>query len=313
MTTRRTFLAALAAAAIRGAEPLPLIDDTRFERGLSVLKATAGVRIPAGDIAPFGATRKPVWTAAQWYSHFNLAEAKRVRLPTGSSRFFDGAKEVTFGAASSREADIILALNGRKEYGDRAPAAGEPWPHLLVEQNLTNRPKMVDVQSIPFGIEYRLLKSQAFHLPGWDDQRHTAQFLLYVTIQNGNHASQGFGDYFWFGVPMYDARSPLPRRFTAPDNGSALKVGTGKYIFLPDGKQYTTRPAKDGAWVRIHRDLLPLMREGLETAWQAGYLQDSHRPEDYELSGMNMGWEVTGPLNVAMQVRGLTLTAVSKL
>ena len=31
---------------------------------------------------------------------------------------------------------------------------------------------------------------------------------------------------------------------------------------------------------------------------------------DYQLAGMNMGWEVTGPLDVAMQARGLGLAAV---
>ena len=110
---------------------------------------------------------------------------------------------------------------------------------------------------------------------------------------------------------MYDARSPLPSRFTAPDKGSALKLGTGKFIYMPAGEEYTTRPAKDGKWVTIDRDLLPLMRQALESAWTAGYLRDSHRPGDYELGGMNMGWEVTGPLDVAMQVRGLSLAATN--
>ena len=33
---------------------------------------------------------------------------------------------------------------------------------------------------------------------------------------------------------------------------------------------------------------------------------------DYCLGGMNTGWEVTGPINVEMQVRGLRLEAVMK-
>jgi hypothetical protein len=61
--------------------------------------------------------------------------------------------------------------------------------------------------------------------------------------------------------------------------------------------------------VTIDRDLLPLVQEGLVTAWQRGYLQDSHEKSDYCLGGMNTGWEVTGPLDVEMQVAGLRLEA----
>ena len=279
---------------------------------MKVWQATPGVHKLAGEIKPPGAPGEPVWTAAQWYSHFNLADAKRAPLRSGSSRFFDGAKAVTFGVAGSPEADVIFALDGHKEYGDRAPEEGDPWPHLLVEQELTHHPVLPALQSVPLRIQYRLLKSQAFHLPGWDDHRHTAQFLLYITIQNGNHGSPGFRDYLWFGVPMYDARTPFPKRFTAPDKGSAKKLGTGKFIFLPGAEEYAAKPAKDGEWVTLDHDLLPLMRESLESAWSAGYLLDSKWPADYQLAGMNLGWEVTGPLDVAMQVRGLSLTAVNQ-
>jgi hypothetical protein len=30
---------------------------------------------------------------------------------------------------------------------------------------------------------------------------------------------------------------------------------------------------------------------------------------DYRLEAMNMGWEVTGPMNVTMQIRGFNLQA----
>ena len=76
--------------------------------------------------------------------------------------------------------------------------------------------------------------------------------------------------------------------------------------------KYTPQSAHDRDWVTIDRDLLPLVREGLEMAWERGYLKDSHNPADYRLGGMNTGWEVTGPVDVEMQVRGLRLEAVPK-
>lgn len=312
-TTRRTFLASVAGASLlRGANSQPLIEDARFQRGLKVWQPTPGAHTLAGTIKPAGASGEPVWGVAQWYSHFNLVDAKRELLPSGSSRFFDGAKAVTFGAPGSPEADVIFALDGHKEYGEQAPEKGDPWPHLLVEGELTSHPILPTLHVVPFHIEYRLLKSQPIHTPGWDEQRHTAQFLLYITIQNGNRNSAGYRDYLWFGVPMYDARYDLPKRHTAADEGSAKKQATGKFIFSPGGEEYATKPAKDGEWVTIDRDLIPLMREALEAAWSAGFLLESRRPDDYQLGGMNMGWEVTGPLDVAMQVRNLNLAAINE-
>ena len=312
-STRRSFLYTLAGAALlRSDTAIPLIDDPRFERGLNVWLPTPGVHTLAGAIKPQGAPGQPAWGAAQWYSRFNLANAPRQVMVSGSSRFFDGAKAVTFGAPGSPEADIIFAVNGHTEYGEHAPEKGDAWVHLVMEQDLIRHPILPALHAVPFRIEYRLLKSQAFHVAGWDDQRHTAQFLLYVTIQNGNHASKGYGDYLWFGVPMYDARSDLPERYAAPDISSAKKPGTGKFIYVPGGGQYTTKPAKDGDWVTIDRDLLPLMRDAMDAAWTAGFLKDSRRPDDYLLSAMNVGWEVTGPIDAAMQVRRLSLAAVNE-
>ena len=96
------------------------------------------------------------------------------------------------------------------------------------------------------------------------------------------------------------------------DKGTDHKPATGKFIFKPSDEQYTTESAHNGDWVVIEKDLLPLIREGLETAWQRGYLQDSQKMVDYRLMAMNTGWEVTGPLDVEMQVAGLRLETVLK-
>jgi hypothetical protein len=305
MISRRSFLGTLGLAATVRAGPLALIDDPRFERGCVVWKPEAGKKVRAGVIRPAGAAGEPAWGLAQWYSRFNLADAKPEQLESGALRFFDGAKAVTFGAG-----DVILALDGRTEYRDHAPERGDPWPHLLVEQTLREKPFIPQLDAVSLKISYRLLKSETFKPPGWDERRHTAQFLFYLTVQNGNRQSPGFGDYLWFGVPMYDARYPIPHRYTALDKGSSKKRGTGKFIFNPGGEQYTTQSAHDRKWITIDRDLLPLIREALDSAWERGYLADSRDVADYRLGGMNMGWEVTGPLNAAMQVRGLSLEAV---
>jgi len=298
--TRRVFLAGMAAAP---ATLRSLVADPKFKCGFRIWSPEPGAHRSQGLLRTPDMAAEPVWGLAQWYSRFTLAEARREVLTDGALLFSDGAKAVTF------DGDLILALNGITEYGGHAPERGQPWPHLLAEQQFHSELRLTQMRAVPFHISYRLLRSKKCEPQGFDEQRHTAQFVLYVTVRNGNRASKGYGDYFWFGVPMYDARYRLPRRHAAKDQGSPKKQGTGKFIFNPGGAVYATHPASDGDWVSIEKDLLPLMHEGLEAAWDAGFLAESHDKGDFHFGSMNCGWEVTGPWDVAMQIRGLELGA----
>lgn len=288
---------------------IALLDDTRWERGLIVWSPTPGRHVKQGELHPWPDRVAPEWGVAQWHSQFTLAGSKREGLSSGAVRFSDGAKAVTFGPSGADQADLILALDATGEYGERSSQPGDPWPHLLVERRLIEHPAVTEAASIRFQIEYRLLKARAEKRPGWNDRRHTAQFVFYVTLQNLNRDSSGHGDYLWFGVLLYDRRHRFPPAYAARDVGSAKKKGTGKFIFQPDFKRLSKQSPHDGEWATIDADVLPMMREALDAAWQRGYLQDSKDPADYRLGGMNMGWEITGPIDAAVQVRGLNLEA----
>ncbi|MGM0487566.1 MAG: hypothetical protein ACQESR_12505 [Planctomycetota bacterium] len=304
-------LLASAAAVACAEQVIPLLDDTRFERGFTVWSPEPGSHVSQGGIRPRPREDGPVWGLAQWHSRFTLAEAERTERDDGSVRYFDGAKSVVFFPRDA-DADLALGLDGATEYRRKAPALGDPWPHLLAERSLAACPRLTGLETLRFSIRYRLVRVRLEEPPGHDPRRHTAQFVFYITVRNRNRQSPGFGDYYWFGVPMYDARYRLPREHKAKDLGSDRKPATGKFIFNPGGEVYTSQSAHDGDWVTIERDLLPLVREGLETAWQRGYLRDSRDPADYGLGGMNTGWEVTGCWNVEMQIDRLRLEAVPK-
>ncbi len=291
---------------------VPLLDDTRFERGFTVWSPSPGKHVREGAIRPGNNGAEPIWGLAQWHSRHTLAATEPQQLPGGAVRFFDGAKSVTFFPPGS-EADIAFGLRGTVEYEGKAPATGDPWPHLLAERALAAHPPITELEALPFSVQYRLVQEEVSRPQGFASQRHTAQFVFYITVQNRNQDSPGYGDYYWFGVTMYDTRYRVPEAHMAADAGSDRKPATGKFIFNPAGDRYTAQSAHDRQWVTIDRDLLPLVREGLETAWQRGYLKDSRDPADYRLGGMNTGWEVTGPIDVEMQLRSLRLDAVPKL
>lgn len=290
---------------------IALLTDTRFESGFTVWKPKSGQHVAQGTIRPRDVPQEPVWGLAQWFSRFSLANAPKQTFPDGRVRYFDGAKSVTF-FPREHEADIALALNGNIEYEGKAPEPGVPWPHLLAERSLHSHPAISELRSVHLHVRYRLVKEKIFRPQGFDKRRHTAQFVFYITVQNQNPKSDGFLDYYWFGVPMYDTRYRIPPAHKAVDLASDRKLGTGKFIFNPGGDRYTNQSAHDRKWITINQELLPLMREGLETAWQQGYLLDSRNLADYQLTSMNTGWEVTGPIDVEVQISDLKLIALRK-
>ena len=79
------------------------------------------------------------------------------------------------------------------------------------------------------------------------------------------------------------------------------------FIFTPAGGTYAEESAQDGGWVRVDRDLVDLLRESLTAAWSKGFLTESRDPADYRLTGINLGWEVPGILDVSVALRGLGL------
>jgi hypothetical protein len=58
-------------------------------------------------------------------------------------------------------------------------------------------------------------------------------------------------------------------------------------------------------------DLLPHLLKGLQEAAQRGYLK-SPDPHDYAVANMNLGWEIPGTFDAAVQVQGLEIFMVSK-
>ncbi len=284
----------------RPAGTVELIQDGAFARGFKVYDPKPGKHVVRGLMQVEPAAGEPIWGLAQWSSRYSLAGVPAERLASGGVRFADDAKAVTFTPARD---GLILTLKGQREYGERFRQAGEPWAHLLAEQRFADHPRIIDLERLRFVIECRLISVKDYAPPDTKLPGQAAQFLAYVTVQNLNRDSPGYGDYLWFGVQMYDSRYREPKAHAAAD------TGTGKFIYNPPGSVYTKASAHDGDWIRIDRDLLPLIHEGLKTAWERDHLKQSRDLEDFRLGGFNIGWELPGTLDVEMEFRKLSLEA----
>ncbi len=280
-----------------------LIRDASFALGSHVFgpKLEHGKRKPIGTLRAKPSKGTPVWDLVQWHSRFNLAAARPERLPSGGVRFADRAKALTLGTS---DADAVFSFDTRPEYPDRARRRGENWPHLLVEQSFDKKPALNQLEQLRFRIEFRLRRSATHKTPDYDPSLHAAQFLAYLTVQNRNPQSPGYRDYLWFGIPMYDDRD-----FPTTQH-AALDPGTGKFIYSPSSKIYFRQDPRDGKWITIDKDVLPLIHKALATAWRKDFLTKSRDPADLRVGYLNLGWEMPGTFNAAVQIEDLTIMAV---
>lgn len=283
-----------------------LVRDAHFQDGFTLLDPRPGKRVPCGHLPGLVPGRQPVWFLAQWHSRHALGAGPPALRSADSVRYGNQAKAVTTGRPGTQDADMILAVQATNEYGTRSRQAGEPWVHWLVEQDLEDPPALDTLASARFQIEVRLKSAQQAKTGDYDPDPHAAQFQVALTVQNLDRGSPGYGKFLWFGIPLYDNRARVPKAHQALDT-----AGSGMFIHIPPGETFTRKSAHDGDWLVVDRDLLPLLREGLEAAWARGHLLESRLWSAYRIASLNLGWEVPGIFDVAMQVRNLGLQATT--
>ncbi|WCJ59307.1 hypothetical protein NXS98_16545 [Fontisphaera persica] len=301
LSFRLAAAALLASLATSLAATRELVQDPNFLHGFHLLAPAPGKAVITG-VLPGWEPGPPRWKLAQWSSRFPLTTNPILHEPR-LLIFSNAAKTVTLRRLPpSSGTELQLSLSASLEYAGKARQPGQPWVHLLIEQSFTNPPPLTQLERAELSFAARLLLCRKVDTPDYHPSRHAAQFLMYFTVQNLNRQSPGYGQYLWFGVPIYDDRERFPRGHQAPDTG-----GTRMFIYNPPTTAYTRHSLHDGQWVQFTADLLPLILEGLKTAWQRGFLTESQNLADYHLSGMNLGWEVPGMFDVSAALRALSL------
>jgi len=292
----------LAVAPMLNSSERELIRDPHVQDGLILLSARPGKRVPYGELPGLSNKKNAVWDLAQWSSKYPI-NALPQEPREGVVKYENVAKAVILGKP---EADgISMAVYGSIEYAGQARKQNEPWVHLLLQQDFKQPTALAELTSVQFHIEARLKSSTKVETTDYSPGLHAAQFQVFFSVQNLNRKSAGYGEYLWFGIPIYDDRHRFPLAHKTQDTG-----GTKMFIFTPSGETFTTQSAHDKQWIAIDKDILPHMREGLATAWKAGFLKDSQVLTDYFIAGMNIGWEVPGIFDVEMQFKNLGLAEV---
>ncbi|MBP7053047.1 MAG: hypothetical protein KBE65_18740 [Phycisphaerae bacterium] len=309
--SRNLFVLAIlsAGSAAWGADGTALFADMQFRRGflLSYPDSSRGRAVEAvltlGD-----ANNVPAWRLCQWATKYSLAQAACVPGEAGDRSYENQGKRVVVGGPGSPNRDLILDIRGKVEYGASARKPGESWPHLLIEQDAAVLYPLDELDGIRLAITLRLVHC-VNHIPAgqYDPGLHAAQFQMFFIVKNIAPASQDRGDYFWFGVPFFDSRHDIPPAYMARDAGKG--DATGKFIYTLDARSLGIAPLSDGRWIVVQADLLPFIRSGLQEAVKRGYLKDATL-HGYAVANMNLGWEIPGTFDAAIQVRDLDISAI---
>ena len=253
---------------------------------------------------------KPVWRLCQWGTKHSLANAECLRFNNHDIAYENKGKKVLVGSENSEKRDLILKINGKAEYGQKVRKHGESWPHLLVEQDAVTIYRLDELEKLKFRLSLRLIHCEN-HMKNeeYNPQLHAAQFQIFLIVKNINSQSQDHDNYFWFGVPFFDSRYNIPPPYMAKDAGK--QDATGKFIYTIDGTEVNKTPLEGRQWLTVQKNLLPYIKEGLKEAVRKGYLYSS-KLTDYAVVNMNMGWEIPGTFDAAMQIRDLDIRTITK-
>lgn len=277
--------------------------DREFAGGLNVSAPNSSATpIEQGVILQNNPNVRNEWRLAQWGTQFNLKDATAKALPDGTRIIRNAGKTVKIYSGGLTGEGIILGVNGGAEYGGLARKEGQPWPHLLLEQQVPKDFRLSEIASLPFKLDFRVEGCKSAIDAPLDPALHTAHITAYWTLHNRNASSPDNGQMIWFGVPLFDARHEIPQGHQAVDTA----VENGKFICTIEGSRFYDRPTGDGRWQKIDCDLIPLMKEALAASQAQSFLTNT-KFEDLYVTSFNLGWEVPGPYNCEITLKNLSL------
>ena len=288
----------------RGPLPLHIIRDRDFRNGLAIY----GTRHEDDFIAQYAGVSETTgyqrWNVAQWalYNHPLTAETPRLRREDGGYAYETPSARID--VAANGEYAIRLELRASAEYGGVPRVAGQDWPHLLLEQHdyVESEPALGELRSLDYAAEVQLEYCRCNMSPEQlNSELHAAQFVHFFAI--GDPEAR---DMFWFGITFFDSRYKIYPGYAHLDVGKA--DCTNKMVIVEPLTVYTDDAPLPGNWLHCKADLLPLLRRAVETAQSRGTLPDC-RFERMKILSTNIGFELPGDYDAALQIRKLELIA----
>jgi len=289
-------------------DTLSIFDDPGFRNGLALSGTNTSDQQSGKYLFPFGEHPQSVrWRIAEWGSRYPLSSEKTV-LPGGEIVYENRGK--TLGL--SKKDDVVsvrMEVMAEHEY-DKPREEGTYWPHLLLEQAFQTPTRLSEIEALLVQLDAKLLFSE-LNMPesAFNKDLHSAQFQVFITLQDGNPESPGQGDFLWFGFPLYDYRYRDVPAYMAEDIGK--DDASGKYIYMLSSTEVIDRSMHDKQWVSVRRNILDDLTASFKKAQEKGYLKNSSLADMY-VTSLNIGWENTATINSGVLFRNLDIQKVVK-
>lgn len=283
--------------------PVEMFSDTDFENGFAIY----GPRHEDGMIAQYAGvsdtTGKQSWNIAQWavYKHPLTAQTKRTDLPGGG--FIYETDTMKLSVRDNPEYLIRMEQRAEQEYQGHVRKFGEEWPHFLLEQHACAdcEPALGELNALEYEVSFRL-EYEKCNMRREDmnfNNMHHAQVTHYWAIADLDKM-----DWFWFGLNFYDSRYLSFPGYLHVDEGKA--DASNKMIYVEKQETFSNQHAKDGEWMDIKVDILPLIKKAVCLAKEKGSLKDV-RFENMKIISTNLGFEMMGNFDAAFMLRKLRL------
>jgi len=248
----------------------------------------------------------PSFRITHWWTNFPIEDFTPQNLSEGVWKTSTNGINVILEEGDEFNT-ITLDILGKNEYGEKVRKDGGGFPHLLLEQFFGDSPSIGQLKSFNFNCDLKIEKVINYmNKKDYDPLYHTAQTSAIFAIENRNKESDSYGEYFWFGVPVYDDRVEIPLAYTNRDGGklSDEKIGTGMFIYTIDGKYFWDKSVLDNSWHSINKNLLPFIHKAFTCAQESGYLKGAVI-SDMHFKSFNFGWEITGTYDAAIKLRNI--------
>ena len=223
---------------------------------------------------------EPVWTVAQWWSGHNLKDGEEVLSDTDYS-LKNAAKSVEI---KRKNHSVTLGINGSEEFDTFNAVSPSKWPHLLLEQKIADVP-LADALKLEVKLDFTLTKNEDKR--DADGKGFQSQFAWYIYIVDKNPESEGFGNFLWFGLNIFDSTKTYAPATAQQDTAGGL----GNFIYTLGAKDFMEKRVKTNVNNGFSFDILPSVKSALEIAQSKGFMAGT-TVEDCAVTGTNIGWEV---------------------
>lgn len=248
------------------------------------------------------------WMLAEWGSKHDLLNAKAV-INAGRDNvyYFNKSKGIYF-KKDNYGTIIGLEILGSQEI-EKARELNENFPGMLLGQGFNEPHRISDFQKLSLNLKTRLVYVEnKMNRDEYNESLHTAQITLYFSLGNVNKDSEGYGDYLWFGIPIYDFRYKDIGVSWMQDTG--IEGATQKFIYVPAAKEFYKGSMHDKKWISIKKvNILPYLEAAFMKAQEMGYLQTTGY-KDLALTSTNFGWEMPGIFDALYEFKDLRLLGV---